>query len=486
MSIVVRLHNSGGNIVGLPPSASSTLSDVCSFEVQGAEHDERVKKGYWDGRKRLYDKRHNWFPLGLWSRIKSTLDDMGIQYIVRDECVFPSVHVNISLSDKIEYRPYQEEAANHAIEAKRSVLRVATGGGKTVIAAMIIAKLKCPTIFLVHTRDLLYQAKEAFEQFLINDDGIGQIGDGVVDIRPVTVATIQSIARYLGIQYKKYEYDDADYKDNTDVTSHRAEIQQFLDSVGLIIWDEVHRIASDMAYSVSMAINMPYYRVGLSASPWRDDGADMAIEASMGGISYTISASDLIDMGYLVKPIIRRVRVPSSVPYYNDIRDYARIYNDEIVNNEYRNNIIVKYVKQFASIGMPTLVLVQHIKHGNILKRMISEQFHPIDFVSGRDLTVKRKQAIQEMREGKRIALIASTIADEGLDIKNLSAIILAGGGKSSTRALQRIGRVLRPFDGKTHAVVIDFDDEAKYLRKHSLRRKLIYETEPRFDILEL
>jgi len=101
-------------------------------------------------------------------------------------------------------------------------------------------------------------------------------------------------------------------------------------------------------------------------------------------------------------------------------------------------------------------------------------------------LTIKRKQAIQEMREGKRIALIASTIADEGLDIKNLSAIILAGGGKSSTRALQRIGRVLRPFDGKTHAVVIDFDDEAKYLRKHSLRRKLIYETEPRFDILEL
>src|SRR5690606_16165397 len=212
--------------IGLPPSVSSILSDICSFEVQGAEYDERVKKGYWDGRKRLYDKRHSWFPLGLWSRIKSTLDDMGIQYTVRDECVFPSVHVNISLSDKIEYRPYQEEAANHAIEAKRSVIRVATGGGKTVIAAMIIAKLKCPTIFLVHTRDLLYQAKEAFEQFLVSDDGIGQIGDGVVDIRPVTVATIQSIARYLGIKYRKYEYDDTDYKDNTDITSHRAEIQQ--------------------------------------------------------------------------------------------------------------------------------------------------------------------------------------------------------------------------------------------------------------------
>jgi superfamily II DNA or RNA helicase len=89
------------------------------------------------------------------------------------------------------------------------------------------------------------------------------------------------------------------------------------------------------------------------------------------------------------------------------------------------------------------------------------------------------------MREGEIQGLIASTIADEGLDIKRLAGLILAGGGKSSTRALQRVGRTLRTFEGKTHAIVVDMADESKYLRVHSSKRKEIYLTEPEFVILE-
>ena len=67
--------------------------------------------------------------------------------------------------------------------------------------------------------------------------------------------------------------------------------------------------------------------------------------------------------------------------------------------------------------------------------------------------------------------------------VKILDALILAGSGKSSTRALQRIGRTLRPYEGKTNAIVIDFYDDCTYLRDHSKRRRSIYETEPRFII---
>jgi len=62
----------------------------------------------------------------------------------------------------------------------------------------------------------------------------------------------------------------------------------------------------------------------------------------------------------------------------------------------------------------------------------------------------------------------------------------MGSSGKSSTRALQRIGRVLRPFDGKDHATIYDFMDTAKYLSSHARARKKIYKTEDEFEIKEM
>ena len=60
---------------------------------------------------------------------------------------------------------------------------------------------------------------------------------------------------------------------------------------------------------------------------------------------------------------------------------------------------------------------------------------------------------------------------------------MLAGGGKSSTRALQRIGRVVRPFKDKQKAIVYDIWDECDYFREHAQRREQIYRTEPKWRI---
>ena len=63
---------------------------------------------------------------------------------------------------------------------------------------------------------------------------------------------------------------------------------------------------------------------------------------------------------------------------------------------------------------------------------------------------------------------------------------MLLGGGKSSTRALQRVGRVLRTYGNKKNAVVIDFDDKARFLADHSKKRQQIYEAEPSFVITDV
>jgi superfamily II DNA or RNA helicase len=76
--------------------------------------------------------------------------------------------------------------------------------------------------------------------------------------------------------------------------------------------------------------------------------------------------------------------------------------------------------------------------------------------------------------------LICSTIADMGLDLPILEALVLAGGGKSSTRHLQRIGRVVRTNLDKKSALVMDFDDShvSTWLGKHEQERRKIEHAE--------
>jgi len=62
----------------------------------------------------------------------------------------------------------------------------------------------------------------------------------------------------------------------------------------------------------------------------------------------------------------------------------------------------------------------------------------------------------------------------------------LAGGGKSSTRALQRVGRITRPWPGKKYGIVIDIVDEIRYFREHASQRRKIYSTEPKWIIKDI
>jgi len=70
-----------------------------------------------------------------------------------------------------------------------------------------------------------------------------------------------------------------------------------------------------------------------------------------------------------------------------------------------------------------------------------------------------------------------------GVDIKTISALVLAGSGKSSVKSLQRIGRVIRSSQNKDYSAVIDFYDQTKFLKKHSILRYKIYSEEQGFIV---
>jgi superfamily II DNA or RNA helicase len=106
-----------------------------------------------------------------------------------------------------------------------------------------------------------------------------------------------------------------------------------------------------------------------------------------------------------------------------------------------------------------------------------------IEFISGDTDTRRRNVVFEATKKGICKIVIGTSIGDEGLDLPILDTLILAGGGKSSTRAYQRIGRVMRLYPGKNKCYVFDFDDETPIFHRHAKRRRKLYEEEEEFEI---
>ena len=127
--------------------------------------------------------------------------------------------------------------------------------------------------------------------------------------------------------------------------------------------------------------------------------------------------------------------------------------------------------------------MVVRVNHGNVLMEKLKSHL-AVAFLDGQKSSKERLSTIKMMKDGNLDVLIASKIFDQGVDIPELDALVLAGSGKSSGRALQRIGRVIRKFPGKKKAIVVEFFDNCKFLRNHSEARIDIYKTEPLFKII--
>ena len=119
---------------------------------------------------------------------------------------------------------------------------------------------------------------------------------------------------------------------------------------------------------------------------------------------------------------------------------YNHVYQDYIVENRTRNEIIALLARQEMQNHNQVLILVKQIKHLNTLQSLIPDSI----IIEGKMKGTQRKQIIHDFQTKKFACLIATTLADEGLDVPCLNILILAGSGKSSTKALQRVGRVIR------------------------------------------
>jgi superfamily II DNA or RNA helicase len=475
--LTIIVGNTKCKIIGLRESkVIDDLEETLSYSVQGFQFMSRGNS--WDGKQRLFTKNH-YFPIGLLSAVEKILKKNDCSYEIQDnrEKIVYGDPLTLSPTSGFEVRDYQQEIVNRAWKYGGGIVRLATGGGKSLALTLIMGKFNIRTVIYVIGIELLHQMKETIERAYPNLK-VGVVGDGYCDVQQVTIATIWSAAAAFG---SKAEILDSDLTpDKEDKNLNKERVMDMVKSAEMIIIDECQYAAAETIQFLHRNSLSARHRFLFSGTPWRDDNADILIESVGGPKIFDLNATSLINQGWLIPPKIFFVDVPMQRGVG---KTYQEVYKNFIVDNDERNDLILKSTAKLVSQGRKVLILVTKIAHGKHLLSLLKDSLR-VASLDGSNKTSDRLAAIQAMKAGELDVLIASRIFDQGIDIPDLDALVLAGSGKSSARALQRIGRVIRKGKGKKDAMVVDFFDNCKYLRDHSAIRKKIYETEPGFKII--
>ncbi len=395
--------------------------------------------GKWDKPESLYDPYEKTFPVGLVPRVKKFLNSKGYRVRVKDERRVRGVKLNLTWNEAYSLRKYQERAVRKALKEKMGVLALPVGSGKTVVGLRIIHEIDLSALIVVHTKELLYQWADKVREVLGIEPGI--VGDNRWEEGAVTVAMIQTLLS-RGADKLQNEY-------------------------AVLMFDECHRTsAAEKFYQLGLSLPQ-VYRFGLSATPWRRvRGEEIKIEAVVGPTIFEVRAEDLIKEKFLAKPRFEVITYESSMPSFSE--RYKELYEDLVMNNDERNLAVVEKAVELAKKGHRVLIDVKRIEHGKILKKMLEERGIKAEFLSSK--SQNRWEILEAFKNGE-IPVLISTLLKEGVDMPEISAIILAGGGKSDIMTIQTIGRALRPKKGMK-AVIVDVQDDDPLLFTHFIERQ--------------
>ncbi len=501
--VIVRLKNKGysmvkiliGNltsrIIGyLPEEVHADIDQKLSYELAGSKHIKSVKEGRWDGIFHLYKKNYGQsFDTGLTSMVADILKEHNIQFHKSDDRDRPEInlpHLTFSPTPYYEERDYQQFTINRAFDKTRGILKIGTGGGKTTVVSELIGRIKtAPFMFYVLTKDLMEQAYDVLSSTL--NEPIGCIGGGQFDVKKINVCTIQTAVRAVNLNNKSfkisdYQFDEEDIWDKGQIESEEnmEYLKRLLRATKGVYFDETHHASARTCQDVLKASPNAYWKYGGSATPYREDGAEIVLQAAFGRKIVDISASYLIEKGYLVEPYIFFEPVEDNC----NLNSYSKIYSECVAKNDDFNLHVADTANFLVEHNMSTLVLVQQIQQGEFLQSKIPGSILVTSNVGSK----KRTESIQDLRDKKYLCMVATSLADEGLDVPTLDAVLLAGGGSSSTRVHQRIGRTIRKDNKskrtKDRSIVVYYQHDAKYLSKHANKARQIIKEEPKFNMI--
>lgn len=342
-----------------------------------------------------------------------------------------------------ELRPYQLDALAAMDTAGSGIVRLPPGAGKTLIAAAKIIST-CGAgrwLYLTARRDVADQSHRRFAEWGLDASAEDD------DESDVVVTTFARALKVLA----------------------ESPWPIFTTAIGLIV-DEPHAVGAPTFAAVVDAVATTE-RFGLGATPLaRSDGKNAGIVERLGPVIFDLPAADLIQQGYLADGVVH------FSPFHvgeQQGAEWHRAYDSFVASHPERNALLIE---QVAVAPKPCLVLARRIPHAAHLAAEIAMGNERTGLVHGQMPVAERAEALTALRQGTLDVLVASGIFDEGVDVPELRSVVVAAAGKSTIRAVQRMGRAARPAPGKEHFIVYDvWDGGHPWFENHSEKRALAY-----------
>jgi superfamily II DNA or RNA helicase len=316
------------------------------------------------------------------------------------------------------------------------------GFGKTILALYLIHKLRTKTLVIVHKEFLLEQWIERIQEFLPTAR-VGRIQGQRIDIdnKDIVIGMLQSLSM------KEYP-------------------TETFQSFGFTIVDETHHIAAEVFSQALFQIVTPYM-LGLSATMVRKDGLTKIFKLFLGEIEYKAIREK---MDVRVQVIHYRVQDDEfNDTLYNGRGDphYALMIKKLCEFNP-RRDFILRILKD--AVQQPSNEQIMILSHNKSLLTYLYEgiqhqQIATVGYYVGAMKTADLKQTEQQ-----KIILATYAMAEEALDIKTLTTLIMC---TPKTNVTQAVGRILRVKHAQP--LVIDIVDVHPMFLGQWNKRKTFY-----------
>ncbi len=350
----------------------------------------------------------------------------------------------------LSLRAWQKEAiAAWESHGHRGIVGAVTGGGKTVFALACIRQAKPQTtLIVVPTLALLDQWRdEVAEFFNLEPDEINVISGRKKIVRgTVNIGVLNTVSKLK---------------------------PGWPERGAMLVIDECHKAASD---NFGAALDLPAaFRLGLSATPERpyDEGLKERLIPALGDVIFQYSYRDALRDGVIVPFTLQNVvfdlEEDRQASYNKISRMIAQAINEHgadspeavalfmrrarILNlSPARVEIALKLIA--AHRGERILVFHEDVEACTVIHEvLLATGFRARLYHAGLD-SKSRARSLLEFRKGKADVLVTCRALDEGFNVPETQVGIIAASTATRRQRIQRLGRVLRPAEGKDNAVV--------------------------------
>jgi superfamily II DNA or RNA helicase len=348
----------------------------------------------------------------------------------------------------IRLRCYQRDAIaaarNALADTGKAFVVMATGLGKTVVAGEVIASHlanaeESRVLVVAHTTDLIAQLERAIWKHigkstptaLLSGNEKPDESDGIV------VSTVQSAMSLIERRWRPT----------------------------LVVVDEAHHVSDDGMFQRLLDTLAGTPLLGLTATPWRGDGFDIA--RRFGPTVFTMGIAEGMAKGWLAEVDYRLFVDDIDWEVVNEaseqgltVKDLnARLFlpqRDEAVVDELRD-------AWNSTVSPRAIVFCRTIDHAEELAQRLREAgWRRAASISNRQSRRDRDVLMSEFRDGRVPIITAVDIFNEGVDVPDVNVLCFLRVTHSRRIFIQQLGRGLRVREGKERVRVLDFVSDVR------------------------